>query len=598
MSARRLLLRLRTLLAPPALSVVYDERYAGSLSGVPVDPDRGALVLAFLLDNWLVRSRDVHRPRPASLAHLLRVHSEDYVASLQESAVLTGIFGVPLSEADGPRLVESQRLACGGTIFATALALTTRRPVVHLGGGFHHAGLARGAGFCVFNDVAVAVRRLQAVRGFRARTLVIDLDLHHGNGTRAIFADDPTVHTYSIHNNSWDDAPAIAATDVALGTGVGDAAFLRALRETLPPVLEAHRPQLVYYIAGTDPAADDVLGDWGLSAAALLERDRFVVERLRAVGGDNLPIVVLLGGGYGHGAWRYTARFLAWLAAGQVTEPPDDMELTLQRYRPVIRRLDRRLSLAAATENWQLSVEDLGLAPGQPPRETRILNRYTAHGFELLLERVGVLPRLRTIGYTAPAMEVDFGTGLGQTVRVFGEHERRRLLVEVRVRRDRRTVPDHEVLFTEWLLLQDPRASFTDRRPPLPGQQYPGLGLLGVVVGLLVLICERIGLDAVVDVPAHFYIAVVGRKHMRFLDPALQARFQALAEVLAPLPLLEAERALAEGRVVDDAAGAPVKWEPAPMVIPVSERLKERLGGEVRRAEERVARERLRLRLA
>jgi acetoin utilization deacetylase AcuC-like enzyme len=593
---RRLLLRVRSLVRPPALSVVYHERYASALSGVPTDPDRGALVLAFLMDHWLVRPRDVHRPRPAALSHVLRVHREEYLASLQDPAVVTAIFGAPVGEAQAPALVEAQRLAAGGTILATTLALTTHRPVAHLGGGLHHAGPARGTGFCVFNDVAIAVRRLQAVRGFTDRVLVIDLDLHHGNGTRAIFAADANVHTYSVHNTSWDDSPAVAATDLALGTGVDDDAYLRAVRDSLPAVLESHRPALIYYLAGTDPAADDALGDWRVSAEGLLARDRFVVEQVRRACGPRVPLVILLGGGYGHGAWRHTARFLAWLAGGRAIEPPDDMVLTLQRYRPVIRRLDRRLSLDAASQCWELSVEDLGLAPGAEPRETRILGRYTAHGFELLLERVGALQRLRTLGFTAPTVEVDFGAGLGQTVRVFGEAERRNLLIEMRLRRDRRVVSGCEVLFVEWLLLQNPRAAFAERRPPMPGQHHPGLGLLGVIVGLLVLIAEQIGLDAVVDVPAHYYVAAIGRHHMRFLEPGAQARFEALVELLEPLPLVEADRALAEGRVVDEVTGGTVRWEPAPMVIPVSPRLKEQLGGTVRLAQEREAISRLRLR--
>ena len=188
-------------------------------------------------------------------------------------------------------------------------------------------------------------------------------------------------------------------------------------------------------------------------------------------------------------------------------------------------------------------------------------------------------------------------SGLGQTVRVFGERERQTLLIEMRLRRDRRLVADGEVLFVEWLLLQNPRARFSVRLPPLPGQQHPGPGLLGIVVGLLVLICEKVGLEAVVDVPSQYYIAAVGHKHMRFLDPAAQARFEALAEALAGVPLAEAERALAEGRVVDAATGAVVAWEPAPMMIPVSERLKEMLRGPAYEAAVREARERLDLRV-
>jgi hypothetical protein len=135
------------------------------------------------------------------------------------------------------------------------------------------------------------------------------------------------------------------------------------------------------------------------------------------------------------------------------------------------------------------------------------------------------------------------------------------------------------VAFVEWLLLQNPRARFRPDRPPLPGQQHPGLGMLGLMAGTLVLACEQAGLDGVANVLSNFHLAVVGRWHLRFLDPAVQARFDALREVLDGLSLAEAERALAEGRVRDAATGAAVRWEPALAVVPVSERLRAMVGG-------------------
>jgi hypothetical protein len=371
--------------------------------------------------------------------------------------------------------------------------------------------------------------------------------------------------------------------------------YLNALRTVLPGVLATHRPKLVYYLAGTDPARDDALGDWVVTPAGMLARDRFVVEQVRAHCGDTVPLVVVLAGGYGHAAWRYTARFLSWLASGSVVEPPDEMEMTMRRFRSVVRSFDRTAVSEAARGNdgWGLTAEDMvGPEPGMS-RETRILGRYTTQGFELLLEQLGVLPRLRSLGYAAPVLHVDFGTGLGQTLRVFGEPERRHLVMELRMRRDRRSVQDREVVMVEWLLLQNPRAVFSDRLPPLPGQQYPGLGLLGVVVGVLALICEQLGLDGVAEVPSHYFVAAVGRKHLRFLAPAAQARFETMLEALRGLPLAAAERALEEGRLVRSDTGAVERWIPEPMVIPVSEGLAAELSSETYQAAVREARERL-----
>ena len=180
-----------------------------------------------------------------------------------------------------------------------------------LGGGQHHAEPDRGMGFCVYNDVAVAIARLRA-RGWNLPVLVVDLDLHDGNGTRAAFANDSTVHTFSIHNATWNENPAVAATVLPLGPGVGDDQLLATLARELPPVVRGHQPALVVYVAGTDPAADDRLGDWRLTARGMLERDQRVIDTIRR-DAPGAAIAVVLGGGYGGGTWRYTARFVSWL---------------------------------------------------------------------------------------------------------------------------------------------------------------------------------------------------------------------------------------------------------------------------------------------
>jgi acetoin utilization deacetylase AcuC-like enzyme len=585
--------RLARRVGPAALRVVFDERYGFAVPGVPLDPQRGSQVLAFLLHEGLVRPRDVQAPRRARFRNLLRAHTEAYLASLEDPAVVSGIVGAHVTDTQAAEVIELQRLVSGGTIQATRLALAHHRPVAQLGGGFHHAAPDRGMGFCALNDVAIAVRRLQA-KGYRRPILVVDLDLHHGNGTRAVFADDRQVHTYSIHNASWDDRPAVASTDIVLGTGVEDTAYLDALQGTLPDIVRAHRPGLVIYIAGTDPAADDAMGDWRITPAGMLARDAFVVDEVRVIMGSRTPMVILLAGGYGFNSWRHTARFLAWLVSGRALEPPDDMVMALRRSRAVFARVNAEV--AATTGEWGITGDDL-FGPGAAERrEPRLLDRYTLHGLELLFEKVGLLGHLRALGYTEPALELRESTGQGQTLRVYGAADQRHLLIEAVVRRDRRKVEGCEVLYCEWLLLQNPRLPFSARIPPLPGQQHPGLGLLGTMVALLLLMAEQIGLDGVANTPSHFHVAAVGRKHLRFVDPVVQARFEALADLFRGMSAVAAERALAAGRVLDD-DGAVVRWEPAAMAIPVSARLRGRLTGGEYEAARSSARERLRFRL-
>ncbi len=591
---------LRRLAAPSGLSVIFDERYGRAVPGVPLDPARGAQVLAFLLDRGLVRRRDVHHSVATSLHNLRRVHTAEYLESLQDPAALAAIFGQPVADSQVSEILDIQRLIAGGTIHATRLALARRCTAAHLGGGLHHAGPAAGGGFCVFNDVAIAVRRLQA-KGFRERVLVVDLDLHDGNGTRAAFADDPQVHTFSIHNSSWDDRPAIASTAITLGSDVTDDRLLAALRDSLPPVMAGHRPALVVYVAGTDAAADDAIGDWRITAAGMLARDQFVTEQVRALPGS-IPFVIVLGGGYGFASWRYTARFLGWFVSGRVPRLPDDMDIVLRRFRPIARQLSEQALRgkgrpASETSEWSLSEEDLvGGLPGLQS-EPRVLGHYSRLGLELLFDRLGIFERLRALGYPSPLLELAYDADtMRHTVRVSGSPQRRHLLIELQLGRSRSAVAGCDVAFVEWLLLQNPRARFRPDRPPLPGQRHPGLGMLGLVSGMLVLACEQAGLDGVAHVLSNYHLAVVGRWHLRFVDPVVQGRFDALRAVLGGVTLADAERALSTNQIVDDAGGRPVRWEPALAVMPVSERLRARVSGARYDAAVREARASLRYR--
>src|SRR6185295_15829958 len=222
-------------------------------------------------------------------------------------------------------LVEGFRLMTGGTIQAALIACglevrstksevrrtehqtsdltvqtsdyrlqTSRfRPTVHIGGGLHHAFPSHGEGFCPFNDVAVAVRLLQA-HGLE-RHAIVDLDVHHGNGTAFIFESDPRVFTFSMHQqHNYPMWKPRGSLDIGLPDGAHDAAFLDALGGALPAVM-AHRPQCVFYLAGADPYEDDQLGGLRLTKAGLRERDRVVIDAVRAEG---VPLVIVLAGGY------------------------------------------------------------------------------------------------------------------------------------------------------------------------------------------------------------------------------------------------------------------------------------------------------------
>lgn len=574
---------------------VFHRGYSGAVTNVPHDPVRGERILAFLTGEGLLDERDIAVPRRPSLRTLLRVHDAEYLESLALPEAMPRIFGATMTDEDQENVIKGQRLMVGGTLYATRLALTRRGVAVNLGGGFHHAYRDRGEGFCIFNDVAVAIARIRD-RGFSEPILIIDLDLHDGSGTRSIFALDPSVHTYSVHNQHWSDTEAVASTSIALGDGVSDEHYLGTLVKSLPDVVESVAPGLVFYVAGVDLVTGDPLGTWQVTADGLLSRDRYVMGLLRRRTRP-IPVVVVLAGGYGDSAWRYSARFFSWLLAGHVIEPPANEEMTLMRYRRIWRKLDP-LDLTSEPDDssWKLTPEDLvGIIPGAP-RQTRFLGYFSRHGLELVLERFGLFDQLRVRGFDNPCLDLDLDHPQGQTLRIFGDLDHDELLMELRVDRSQRAVPGMEVLVIEWLLLQNPRAAFGPYRRPLPGQIHPGLGLLKGVFGWLLVVCEMLELDGVYYVPSHYHVAAQSRRLVRFLEPEHEARFRRVRELVAKLPMAAATRLVAEGGIRDETTGAAFQWQGFPMVLPVSERLKSRILDE-KEYEARVGEEMARLRL-
>ena len=240
-----------------------------------------------------VAAERMHVPDAATDAELLRVHDPAYlhavVRGTLDAAAMRRI-GFPWSAA----MVERSRRSAGATLAACRSALDSGCGV-NLAGGTHHAHHAFGEGFCVFNDAAVAARAMQA-EGRVARVLVLDLDVHQGDGTAAIFADDASVFTCSMHGRAnFPFRKSSSDLDVELDDGTGDAAYLAALSVVLPRALECARPDLAIYLAGADPFEGDRLGRLSLSKAGLAARDRLVLDTLQSQG---LPVAIAMAGGY------------------------------------------------------------------------------------------------------------------------------------------------------------------------------------------------------------------------------------------------------------------------------------------------------------
>jgi acetoin utilization deacetylase AcuC-like enzyme len=320
-------------------SLVYSARYHIDI-GPHVFPTRKYhLVHARLLETGLVSPTDVVEPYPATWDDLALVHTHSYLHAMREGTLGPGDVAqleLPWSQ----EMVDGFRLMVGGTIEAALIACGVKefgignsefgmrscsqipdagfdmgdavqnskfqipnselRAVCHIGGGLHHAFPNHGEGFCPFNDVAVAARVLQR-RGL-TRIAIVDLDVHHGNGTAFIFNPSGApqecgrdVYTFSMHQqHNYPMWKPRGSLDIGLPDRAGDTAFLRELERALPQVL-AHRPECMFYLAGADPFEDDQLGGLRLTKEGLRQRDRMVVSAARSAG---IPLVVTLAGGY------------------------------------------------------------------------------------------------------------------------------------------------------------------------------------------------------------------------------------------------------------------------------------------------------------
>jgi acetoin utilization deacetylase AcuC-like enzyme len=235
----------------------------------------------------------VLEPAAASWETLARIHTPEYL-----EAVATGSLSREMQRRIGfpwsPAMVERARRSVGGTLAAIAAAFEDGT-AANLAGGTHHAFADGGNGYCVFNDVAVACADLLA-SGRAHRPLVVDLDVHQGDGTAHIFRDEPRVFTLSVHGErNYPFRKQLSDCDVPLPDGTGDAEYLTALETHLLPILERHQPDAVFYLAGADAYEGDRLGRLTLTIEGLRARDRLVLEACRRRG---LPVAVVMGGGY------------------------------------------------------------------------------------------------------------------------------------------------------------------------------------------------------------------------------------------------------------------------------------------------------------
>ncbi len=273
--------------------IVYHDGYDLNFGDHVFASRKFRLVREQLLEDGLAEEADFIAPEPASDDDLLLVHEPGWVERLK-NGTLTYHEVLRLEVPYSRQMVQAFRLAAGGTTLAARCALADGI-AYNDGGGFHHAFPGHGEGFCAIHDVAVAIRRLQK-DGLVERAVVVDCDVHHGNGTAAIFQGDRNVLTLSIHQlRNYPSEKPRSTIDIHLADGVGDEEYLAKLRDGCEAVIAGFRPQLVLYVAGADPYFQDQLGGLNLTMEGLIERDRLVMEMALS---HRAAVAVVLAGGY------------------------------------------------------------------------------------------------------------------------------------------------------------------------------------------------------------------------------------------------------------------------------------------------------------
>lgn len=273
--------------------LIYDDRYDLHLGAHVFPSQKYRLIHNQLIADGVATPEDFLSPEPAADDDVLRVHSQEYVHKLK-TGTLSYLEILRMEVPYSRELIEACWLAAGGSILAGQRALQDGW-AANISGGFHHACPDHGEGFCVIHDVAIAIRRLQFDRAIET-AMVVDTDVHQGNGTAAIFGGDGTVFTLSIHQENNYPYPKPRSTmDINLPDNTGDDDYLSILDKHLRQAFREFSPQLLFYIGGADPYREDQLGGLGLTMEGLARRDALVFDYARR---HKMPVAITLAGGY------------------------------------------------------------------------------------------------------------------------------------------------------------------------------------------------------------------------------------------------------------------------------------------------------------
>lgn len=269
----------------------YSNKYTGELSGHVFPIEKYEMVYERLKSEKIITDKNLIKPIKPSRKELSLVHTDNYLDDLFNLRFTHRTYPseLPLNQ----KILDFFLITTGGTISAARMACS-HGSAINLGGGYHHAFPGRAEGFCYLNDVAISIKLVQK-EGFVNKVLIVDLDLHQGNGSAYIFRNDSSVLTFSMHQENNYPIKQKGDIDIGLDDGTTDEQYLVHLQEILPKLIEKQEPELIFYLAGADPYCNDILGGLSLTKEGLRKRDKFVISKAWE---KNIPICIVLAGGY------------------------------------------------------------------------------------------------------------------------------------------------------------------------------------------------------------------------------------------------------------------------------------------------------------
>ncbi len=516
---------------------------------------RAKKILSTLRQDFLLFAEDLKNAPLAKWSELELFHDQQYLRETTQNAKAFLPLGIQLDEEEQESWLESQRHMVGGTLEATKAILQKKCKIAfNLGGGLHHAEPSYGTGFCLYNDIGVAIRYLRQKK-FQGRILIVDLDYHQGNGNMLGLQDDALTFHYSLQGHEWKTIDNPNIFQINLPLHATDFEYLSTLEKTLSDHFEKIHPEMVFYIAGTDVLKQDYFGEFRLSLMGTFERDRQVLELCKK---NKTPTIITIGGGYSDSSWESSYYLLRFLLTDQIPKKSKEkVNPSEKHYARIARKM--RKNLLGKDLDLEFSMDDL--FPGHSKGARKAFGVYSKSGIDMALERYGIKKRLAQKGHKDLQLELNTENDGSTLLRVYSlMNSDKYLIVEAKLNTQ---VINHPKLNSlrfmkiDWLLAQNPLKQFDKERVALPGQKYPGLGLSNEIIQLFIQACKRLGFDGISHTPTHFHIALKTCRDFRYLDPHTEGRLMALKSFLLPYSLSEASH-LAEDKCIRDDKGLAV----------------------------------------